>query len=426
VKHRTYLAVIVATLCAARVAGAGDLEFRQLNWLDDQGGMMIECSRVGEFYFDPWASHPIDEQFLEANGGGWINVAIEVPGVSDPEWVVQNLYLCYPDPDYMDGSHTSVHFGLPIPDGYPVTGVFFDLRITPDPLGQLDPSTDMYLPVVPRNHHTGGIESGGSGMSMIPFNPGPWIGPDYLTIHPIRTERTWHCVALMGPVDESLNGCAPGACTRSIQYLADTNGFDTDNPGGMYNDLYDRMQTNPQTGTAPNNMANGKKQYTTEKGLPVNTRTYEGCGALGEIMDALADGADVEIIILWDPVPNGGGHTAQITSITQHGDGSYTINYVDDPTQGDGRAESAEHSIHIDADGEFWDGQAVGFMVEEHGKQSDINGDGVVDQADLGQMLAAFNTYDGFYGYDIDADTDGNGVVDQGDLGALLGEWDGD
>ena len=47
----------------------------------------------------------------------------------------------------------------------------------------------------------------------------------------------------------------------------------------------------------------------------------------------------------------------------------------------------------------------------------DLNGDGRVDSADIGLMLAAWSTADPA------ADLDGDGVVGGGDLGSLLGSW---
>lgn len=47
----------------------------------------------------------------------------------------------------------------------------------------------------------------------------------------------------------------------------------------------------------------------------------------------------------------------------------------------------------------------------------DLNGDGIVDGADLGIMLGAWGTGDPL------ADLDGNGAVDGADLGLLLGAW---
>ncbi|MCA9284507.1 MAG: hypothetical protein KDA22_04790, partial [Phycisphaerales bacterium] len=47
----------------------------------------------------------------------------------------------------------------------------------------------------------------------------------------------------------------------------------------------------------------------------------------------------------------------------------------------------------------------------------DLNGDGVIDGADLGLLLAVWGTSN------QDADLNGDGVVDGSDLGVLLGLW---
>ena len=53
----------------------------------------------------------------------------------------------------------------------------------------------------------------------------------------------------------------------------------------------------------------------------------------------------------------------------------------------------------------------------------DVNGDGCVDQADLGALLAAYCSYPGDPNWNPWADFDCNDHVGQPDLGALLGHW---
>ncbi len=53
----------------------------------------------------------------------------------------------------------------------------------------------------------------------------------------------------------------------------------------------------------------------------------------------------------------------------------------------------------------------------------DVDGDGDIDQADLGALLAAYGATDGDPAYDEDADFDADGDVDQSDLGVLLGNY---
>ncbi|GAG32429.1 unnamed protein product, partial [marine sediment metagenome] len=51
--------------------------------------------------------------------------------------------------------------------------------------------------------------------------------------------------------------------------------------------------------------------------------------------------------------------------------------------------------------------------------EGDLNGDGCVDQADLGMLLADW----GCTGGDCPGDVDDDGDTDQADLGILLAHW---
>jgi len=53
----------------------------------------------------------------------------------------------------------------------------------------------------------------------------------------------------------------------------------------------------------------------------------------------------------------------------------------------------------------------------------DLNGDGVVDLADLAEMLAAYGSSEEDPGYNQRADLDGNGVIDLSDLAAVLAAY---
>jgi len=56
----------------------------------------------------------------------------------------------------------------------------------------------------------------------------------------------------------------------------------------------------------------------------------------------------------------------------------------------------------------------------ESAPSADLNGDGVVDGADLGILLGSWGICD-----DCPADLNGDGVVDGADLGILLANWSG-
>jgi hypothetical protein len=405
-------------LLAGGAAQAANVEFRQLNWLNDDGSMQIFASAVGEAEFAFNAGDPQDQQFLQDLGGGYINVVLSANGGA-PDWVVQNLYVAYPDEAYLEGSTPSVQFRLPIADGEVVEFVDYDLVVTPEPL--LDPMFDLdsFSTVQLKDYLAGGRNGAGSGSAETPLLIGPWIGG---FIDDLPVDWAWISVPTsdIAEIDEDNMGCAPGSCARSIKYLSDTNDFDTDDAQDIYDDLYDDMETDAG-GTSDPDMLNGKKKYTSREGLPICTKLVYNFGEqIQDIIEKLRDGADVEILISWS---GGGGHAAMITSIVKHADGSYTITYVDDPDQGDGTAENEEHTIKVDANGNFQGGVVDGFLVEVHCTPGDLDGDGDVDQTDLGTFLVSYGTFDGLPGYNPDADFNGDGWVDQSDLGILLGNY---
>ncbi|HMN95323.1 MAG TPA: hypothetical protein PKC43_03825 [Phycisphaerales bacterium] len=65
---------------------------------------------------------------------------------------------------------------------------------------------------------------------------------------------------------------------------------------------------------------------------------------------------------------------------------------------------------------EVYEFRNIGIAPRPASLAGDLNGDGVVDGADLGIMLAAWGT-------EGPGDIDGNGIVDGADLGLLLGQW---
>ena len=410
---------VAALLLAASSAFAVDVSFRQLNWLNDDGSMGIFASQVGEaeFHFD--ASNPDDQIFLLPNGGGYINVVMQ-PNDEAVDWVVQNLYISYPDPAFMMDSSPSVQFHLPIAEGEIVEFTLYEILVTPEPLIEPPFILDNQSPVELVDYHVGGFAGGGSGLAITPFIIGPWIGPFPGTL-PIDWAWTWLPGDLIDTVDEDLNGCAPGSASRSIEYLGWVGGFATGSAQDIYDQLKNDMHTGPD-GTSDPDMLSGKQSYTDRNGLPICTElVYNFAEQIDNIMQCLRDGGDIEILISWN---GGGGHAAMITQIVKHSDGSYTITYVDDPTQGDGNAENEEHVIHVAPDGTFAGGTVDGFMVEKVCKvPGDVDGDGDVDQADLGALLGAYGTEIGDDDYNPDADFDHDGDVDQADLGVLLGNY---
>jgi hypothetical protein len=326
------------------------VEFAQLNWLGEGDKAGFPQSRVGtaEFSFDPAAAP------LVAGDGAFINIVTRVPG-GTRSWAVHNLFVRYPSAAHMEGSHPSVQFSLTTPNGLRVPSLSYSMSVTASPLKVAPSSPLAFAPVALESYHTGGFNGGGSGLSLRPLIIGPWIGP--ILIPSGRTATTDVPADDIPAVDEDTNGCAPGSVARSIAYMTGD-----ENVQDIYDDLYDDMGTTEEGGTTDDNIVEGKAAYAEANGLDITTDlNSDGLGSIGDAMDTLEKGGDVEILISWD---GGGGHAAMVTSITDNGDGTYTITYVDDPNQGDGQAENEEHTITVNADGSFDGGQVDGFVTE--------------------------------------------------------------
>ena len=335
------------------VSSGVQVEFAQLNWLGEGGRPGVPQSRVGtaEFSFGPAAAP------LVAGDGAYINIVTQVPG-GTRTWAVRNLFVRYPSAAHMEGSHPSVQFSLTTPNGLRVPSLAYSMSVTASPLSAVPVtpgSPFVTVPVALENYHTGGFNGGGSGLSLRPLTIGPWVGPIAIPLG--RTVTTDVPADDIPAVDEDTNGCAPGSVARSIAYMTGD-----ENVQDIYDDLYDSMGTTEEGGTQDEDIVSGKAEYAEANGLDITTDLNEdGLGSIDDAMDTLDNGGDVEILISWD---GGGGHAAMVTSITDNGDGTYTITYVDDPNQGDGQAENEEHTITVNGDGSFDGGQVDGFITE--------------------------------------------------------------
>lgn len=350
-------------LALATAASALNTRFYQLDWLGGDLQPIHPDSQVGEMAidFDGTEAH-----FLAENGGAYINVVAQSavqssfnPVTNQPQWVVQNLYLAYPNQYHMVHSSPSVQFLLPGAPGLDVRDMWVGITVTDQPVPQFPWVQVNRVPVLDRPYLTGGFAGGGSALAAIPGIIGPWIGP-LPGNFPVDWAWTWQAGDKLAAVAEDVNGCAPGSAARSIEYLGDVHGFATEDAQDIYDDLYDDMDTD-RHGTTDGDMLDGKNEYTDDNDLPIETELVYGMENIDDVMDAINEGADVEILISWDP---NGGHAAMITSITKFADDSYEITYVDDPTQGDGKAENEEHTIHVKPDGSFPGGRVDGFLVE--------------------------------------------------------------
>ena len=386
VTRRVLIAMLLAVLSVGGFLGATpsaqqgvdgvQVKFRQLNWRGAGKSIRVPNSRVATavFSFDRAAAGQL------VGKGGYVNLVIQVPGKSGRQWVVQNLRLRYKDERFLLGSHPSVQFPLPTPNGFRVDQLRYALTVTPAPLAAPPAARLAAAGVEAKPYKVGGLHNGGSerATSLI-ARVRPFVGHRPLRFDPIEgggigvepaTDIEGSTLVPAGElpvINEDPNGCAPAGVARSIQYMTDHQGVLLDGSAqDIYNDLWDNMGTTEENGTATGqDIADGKAQFAGDNGLDIDTQLQEnGVGSAGEAIDVLNGGGDVEILINWN---GGGGHVGMISSIVENDDGTYTITYVDDPDQEDGVAENEEVVIIVDANGDILeggDGSIDGLLIE--------------------------------------------------------------
>jgi len=350
-----------------QAVAAARVGFTQLNWLADNGTVLVPFSRVGvaEFSFSP-----ADDQLLERNGGGYINLVTDTG--SGPRWSVENLYLSYPDTGYMLASHPTVQFDLGVGNGARLDLIFSSLAVTADPLASPPRHGGEHALVSHEDYLVGGMNGGGSGQEATYNTIGPFVGcrvpdcarPLFVALTPVPPTDAFE------PISEDPMGCAPAAVARSLKSMFGGNELKDVTAQQVYKDLYQAMGTTLTDGTTTDNARRGKQTYVHSKKLPLVTHQYTFKNGTRFAPDALKASGDVELRIDFG---QGKGHFATVTSITPQKDGGFQIKYVDDPNQKDGKAENQEHTIYTDKDGNITSpkGSATvaGFLVETKTKK---------------------------------------------------------
>ncbi|MCA9285673.1 MAG: hypothetical protein KDA22_10680 [Phycisphaerales bacterium] len=146
---------------------------------------------------------------------------------------------------------------------------------------------------------------------------------------------------------------------------------------------------------------NGAGQVVSTTDLGVVSGTYSAAYAIDSTGNAV--GASDGLAVLWS-----GGEV-------------FDLNTQIDPLGGWilTRATGISDDGWIVGQGKYLGFPRAFLMKPAGGVFGDLNGDGAVDGADLGLLLAAWGSKGG------DADLDGNGMVDGADLGLLLAAWTG-
>jgi hypothetical protein len=369
------------------VSDYGEVSFSQLAWMASTDKALYPYSNIGEveFSFSEGAGDWLLEDYgNEDYGGGWLNVVIDTTDAGgDVEWAVQNLYLVYPDMDYLLGSTPSVQFSLGldnetrIEEGQLQAAVF----LSHEPLeGQPQADELLTYPVSSMPYLVGGLDGEASADPTIPHLNGSFVGADFIgcSSPAVSTESICFPVNQVASIDEDVNMCSCGAYARSIYYLAMKWLFPADNPQMIYDDLVEARETVWATNqTWPQKVLCLKDSYCGQNCTNIASELVLKTGSGGNIswsdltkkvQGALKDCCDVEIWYGWrkNVAGNFTGHMAMVTSVTNHRDGSTTIHCVDDPQQGMGGAQNHEHVVSTNNSGWAPNGLHVvyGFVIE--------------------------------------------------------------
>lgn len=360
------LAALAAPRPTEAQQGAG-ADFAQLNWLSNAGTPLVPASRVVsvELTFSAQAA-----QLLQQNGGGYVNLVTDT-GMG-PRWSIENLYLVYPDLNYMLVSHPTVQFDAGIADGTTLVQLQWSLTITPQPLAAPQQQPPQMALVGQSDYLVGGVDGGGSGQLELVERSSTFVGCHFAECaQPLFAALLPTPVATsIAEVDEGTMGCVPGGLARSLKYLFGGDELAGVDVQAIYAALYGLLGTNATTGTQHDRIKKAKRDYAKQNGLGIDTHDYNFKNGVRFGSDGLSGGADVEMRIQW---PNGQGHFVMVTSIVSLGkDKGYQIKYVDDPAQGDGKAANQEHTVNVDKDGNLrppGTGKVTNFLVESKKKK---------------------------------------------------------
>jgi len=377
--------LLLATALAALMAlpaSAIEFGFSQISWLDGSGGYTSQYSDWGRVEIGLTSADDPLFHAMDAGGvlgrGGYINIVTTVQGVT--AWSVENLPIFYTDPlELYDPIQMSgrlpqgvafdlgVTAGTPGTPGVQVSNLNYYYTIDPVPLAAMPSGASGPAPVVNLDYRAGGDNlwlgtlhhEGGSQTTPAPAKKFEGAKPTESIGSVAKITKPETSVAA---VNEDNNGCAPGSVTRSLKYLDDAHASVTisDNTDKVYGDMKVKMNTDA-AGTSTPEILSGKNAYVNDKKLPiVSTQTTD----FKKAMDTLKKGGDVEVGVSWgtgtkDGKPASlGAHRAFVSEIQEIKDSSgnttgYVVKIIDDPNQGDGKAENKTHTLKFDAAGKL-------------------------------------------------------------------------
>lgn len=392
-KRNSFVVVVLIGLVALQ-AGAASLGFEQISWLDNAGGYVSRFSDWGQVQIslgsaDDGLFYTMTVQTgygqLVTGRGGYMNIVTDAGGSAD--WDVQNLPFFYENPIDLDGRlPQGVWFDLGVTPGTPLSSLNYYYTIDPAPLASMPAGTLTSLPVTefeqflsgdmlwlgPNPPQGGGLTAPPAAQNFEGAAAGEHVG----WVGSISVPET-----SIGAVNEDDNGCAPGAVARSIKYMSDNHS--NVNVPATTQQVYGALRTAMKTtaaGTMTDNILSGKNAYVAANNLPIMSTQTQSFQAA---MDTLNRNGDVELGVAWGTGADGkslGGHRTFVSEVQELQDSSgnvtgYVVRTIDDPEQGDGKAENSTHTMKFDANGNLvqYDGGAppgtggglINFQIED-------------------------------------------------------------
>jgi hypothetical protein len=450
-----------ATLALASSASAQIAAISQLDYIDPVTSEVIQPdSRVVRIQIDYDAENPQHLQLLEERGGGYLNIFVRLdPEFPISDWVVQNDYEAFPDERTLDGWLSSYVVGLRElwndPEGLPLDFIYIAAYVGPEPL--LDEPDGLVWDWIGVDDET--WRNGGGTRATEDEQPADdpearetatAFAADLKGVQ-VECGRTWISPANFPIVEEGTDECLPASHARSIAYLSEVHSGLELGEGGvdqLKDDLAEKCDTNDsRNDVQPNGTdhtggtylggpaQDGRDEVNDDRGWRMES-TEEPAGTdteaeLDDVIEKLNEGVDVEFDWRWN---TGGGHTVTILQVCKYvltsDDGgetvTYRVDYLED-NQDEAGSQRVVKRIWINADRTFrFNGAAADrsegtlrtISTDRYIIDEDINGDGNVDAADLGQLLASWASPN-----PGDADVNGDGTVNGADMGQLLGRW---
>ena len=323
-------AVIASLTLATTPAHAVTTSIEQVSWGNGTGGYEDQNSQWGRASVGFSAA---DIGSLTAFGSGymgWVNIVTTVVGGSNNNWAVQNEPVVFDNLADLNGSLPfSFSFDLGQTDGTAVSSLNYSLSLSTAPLGSQPGGPLSSIGVTAATEVEGnqtdpnseGDEAATAARDSAGVGAVVGAAAALAGRGAVQTPTT-----NIPSVNESDNGCAPGAAARSIRYLGNMvpSLNVTQSAQQIYGTLTNLMQsdTGPgsSNGTKIANFISGKNLYFTTNNLAIAPTVITT--NFGQVVSALNSTGDVEIGVNWGfEVVGGvtnylGGHAVMVTGVT--------------------------------------------------------------------------------------------------------------